>query len=104
MLRRVAASGRSVLTEEESKRFITTYGFPVIPQIPTNSLDEALAAAKKIGYPVVLKIISHDITHKSAAGGVEVGVCSPPDLESAYERMTKRVAKSSPKAAPRIST
>jgi acetyltransferase len=98
MLRRVAASGRTVLTEEESKRFITTYGFPVIAQVLADDVDEALAAAKKIGYPVVLKIVSHEITHKSAAGGVEVGVCSPADLETAFARMMKRVKKSSPKA------
>jgi acetyltransferase len=98
MLRRVAASGRTVLTEEESKRFITTYGFPVIPQVLSDTLEEALAAAKKIGYPVVLKIVSHEITHKSAAGGVEVGVCSPADLEAAYARIMKRVKKSSPRA------
>jgi len=98
MLRRVAGSGRAVLTEEESKRFITTYGFPVIPQIAADDVGEALAAAEKIGYPVVLKIVSHDITHKSAAGGVEVGVCSPSDLEAAYARMMKHVKKSSPKA------
>ncbi len=98
LLRRVAGTGRTVLSEEESKRFITTYGFPVIPQIQTDTVEEALAAAEKIGYPVVLKIVSHEITHKSAAGGVEVGVCSPPDLERAYARMMKRVKKSSPKA------
>ena len=98
MLRRVAASGRTVLTEEESKRFVTTYGVPVIKQVLTETLDEALAAAKSVGYPVVLKIVSHDITHKSAVGGVEVGVCSPTDLESAYARMLKRVRKRVPKA------
>jgi acetyltransferase len=98
MIRRVAGSGRTVLTEEESKRFITTYGFPVIQQMGVDTVTEALAAAEKIGYPVVLKIVSHDITHKSAAGGVEVGICSPPDLEAAYARMLKRVKKTSPKA------
>jgi acetyltransferase len=98
MLRRVAASGRTVLTEEESKRFITTYGFPVIAQVLADNVEEALTAAAKIGYPVVLKIVSHEITHKSAAGGVEVGVCSPADLEAAFARMMKRVKKSSPKA------
>ena len=98
MLRRVAASGRTILTEEESKRFVTTYGIPIVAQIMSDSVDEALAAAKKIGYPVVLKIVSHNITHKSAAGGVEVGVCSPTDLEAAYERMMKRVRKTSPNA------
>jgi len=99
MLRRVARSGRTVLTEEESKRFVTTYGFPVVPQILAEDMDEALTAANRIGYPVVLKIVSHDITHKSAVGGVEVGVCSPADLEAAFGRIMKRVAKSAPKAA-----
>jgi acetyltransferase len=98
MLRRVARSGRTVLTEEESKRFITTYGFPVTPQVLADDVDGALAAAQKVGYPVVLKIVSHDVTHKSAVGGVEVGVCSPPDLEAAYARIMKRVKKSSPTA------
>jgi acetyltransferase len=98
LLRRVAGTGRTVLSEEESKRFITTYGFPVIPQTQAKTVAEALAAAEGIGYPVVLKIVSHEITHKSAAGGVEVGVCSPADLERAFARIMKRVKRSSPKA------
>ena len=76
-----------MLTEEESKRFVTTYGVPGGRADLAETVEEALAAAKKIGYPVVLKVVSHDITHKSAVGGVEVGVCSPPDLEAAYARM-----------------
>lgn len=98
MLRRVARSGRNVLSEQESKRFVTTYGFPVVPQVVAESVEEALRAAEKVGFPVVLKIVSHDITHKSAAGGVEVGVCSPQDLELAYARLLKRVKESSPTA------
>ena len=68
--------GRLVLTEEESKRFLTTYGIPVIDQRIVHSVEEALAAAKEVGYPVVLKVVSHEITHKNAAGGVELGLCS----------------------------
>lgn len=98
LLRRVVNSGRNVLTEEESKRLITTYGIPVIEQRMVYTAPEALDAAAKIGYPVVLKVVSHDITHKSAVGGVEVGVCSPTDLENAYARMMKRVKKAAPKA------
>ena len=101
MLRRVASSGRTVLTEEESKRFVKTYGFPVVRQILADDVAEALTAAERIGYPVVLKIVSHDISHKSAVGGVEVGVCSPADLEAAFARIMRRVAKSSPKAVIR---
>ncbi len=51
MLRRVAASGRTVLTEEESKRFITTYGFPVIAQVLSDDVEEALAAADEDRLP-----------------------------------------------------
>jgi acetyltransferase len=98
LLRRVVNSGRNVLTEEESKRLITTYGIPVIEQRMVYTAPEALDAAARIGYPVVLKVVSHDITHKSAVGGVEVGVCSPTDLENAYARMMKRVKKAAPKA------
>lgn len=98
MLRRVAHSGRTVLTEDESKRFVKTYGFPIIDQHLAQNVEEALAAAEHIGYPVVLKIVSHGITHKSAAGGVETGVCSPADLERAYKRLLGRVRKSAPEA------
>ncbi len=98
MLRRVARSGRKVLTEEESKRFVRTYGIPVVAQRMARDLDEALAAAKRIGYPVVLKVVSHEITHKTAVGGVETDVCGPQDLEAAFARMLKRVKKGAPRA------
>ncbi len=98
MLRRIAKTGRLVLTEEESKRFLTTYGIPVVRQETTHNVDEALAAAKAIGYPVVLKVVSHDITHKNAAGGVEVGICSPEDLERSYEQLLERVKLRAPDA------
>jgi acetyltransferase len=93
MLRRITQGGRAVLTEDESKRFVTTYGIPIVEQELARSAEEALDAAKRIGYPVVLKIVSHDITHKNAVGGVEIGVCSPEDLEKAYERIMGRVKR-----------
>jgi len=98
MLRRTAKTGRLVLTEEESKRFLTTYGMPVVPQQIVHSIDEALKAAKEIGYPLVLKVVSHEITHKNAAGGVELGICSPADLERGYAEMLARVAERAPDA------
>lgn len=98
MLRRVAGTGRKVLTEDESKHFISTYGFPIVPQRIAHTLDEALDSAKTIGYPVVLKIVSHEITHKNAAGGIELDICGPADLEQAYERMLARVKKHAPRA------
>ena len=98
MLRRTAKTGRLVLTEEESKRFLTTYGMPVVEHRIVTNVDEALAAAKALGYPVVLKVVSHDITHKNAAGGVELGLCSGPDLERGYAEMLARVKEREPDA------
>jgi acetyltransferase len=98
LLRRIANSGRLVLTEEESKRFLTTYGMPVIAQQTAFTIAEALTAAEEIGYPVVLKVVSHGITHKNAAGGVELDICSASDLETAYDRMMLRVKERAPDA------
>lgn len=98
MLRRIAHTGRNVLTEEESKRFITTYGIPVIEQQNCACKEDALRAAERIGYPVVMKVWSHDITHKNAVGGVDVGICSPPELDKAYDRMMENVKKNAPNA------
>lgn len=98
LLNRVSNSGRMVLTEDESKRFLTTYGINVIPQRLATTVDDALWAAERIGYPVVLKIVSPDLTHKNAVGGVELGICSPDDLRAAHERMMERVARIAPDA------
>ncbi len=98
MLRRTAKSGRLVLTEEESKRFLTTYGVPVGEHRIVKSPEEALAAAQELGYPIVLKVVSHDITHKNAAGGVELGLCSAADLTRGYAEMLARVATRAPEA------
>jgi acetyltransferase len=98
MLRRTAKTGRLVLTEEESKRFLTTYGIPVVDQRIVKNVEEALSAAAEVGYPVVLKVVSHDITHKNASGGIELGLCSSSDLERGYAEMLARVAQRAPDA------
>lgn len=98
MLRRAARDGRSMLTEDESRRFIATYGFPVVDQTTVSSVDEAVAAAGELGYPTALKVIAPDITHKSEVGGVELGVCSSSDLEAAYARLMHSVERNAPGA------
>jgi acetyltransferase len=98
LLRRVASSGRKILTEEESKRFVRTYGIPIATPRLATSADEAVAIAGRFGYPVVLKVVSHGITHKSAAGGVATDIFSDEDVRTAYNRVIERVSESSPKA------
>ncbi len=83
--------GRSgALSENESKTILTRYGIDVTVEKTASSRDEAVAAASKICYPVVLKVDSPDITHKSDAGGVEVDLGSAEEAGAAFDRIMER--------------
>jgi acetyltransferase len=77
-------AGRLHLTEVESKLVFAAYGLPVVATDLATTEDEAVRLAEKRGYPVVLKITSHDILHKSDAGGVKVNLNSAADVKAAY--------------------
>jgi acetyltransferase len=64
------ASGRSILTEFESKQLLASYGIPVVETHVALTEEEAVKAAEETGYPVVVKLHSHTITHKTDVGGV----------------------------------
>ena len=98
MIRRVGKEGRIILTEEESKRFLVNYGIPTVQARLTQNVEGALSIAKYIGYPVVLKIVSPDITLKSDVGGVMTGINSDERLRLEYERLMKNVEESAPNA------
>ncbi len=68
------ADGRNALTEIEAKQVFTCYGLNVTTTLLSKTEDEAVELANKVGYPVVMKIVSPDILHKSDAGGVKVNV------------------------------
>ena len=70
LLDTVQQSGRTLLTEEESKKFSGYYGLPIVETLSARSSQEAVSLAEKIGYPVVLKLHSESITHKTDVGGV----------------------------------
>lgn len=72
------------LTERESKRFLVDHGIPVTREVFALSELEALQAAEEIGYPVVLKIESADIPHKSDVGGVALNLTNPEEVRLAY--------------------
>ncbi len=80
----VRRQGRVNLLEEEGYEVLRAYGFPTPKSILGATEQECLSAAKEIGYPVVMKIASPDIIHKSDAGGVKVGVKSDDELRSAF--------------------
>jgi acyl-CoA synthetase (NDP forming) len=97
-IRRAKKEKRSVLTEIESKEVLARAGIPVTQAVLAATAPEAGKAAKKMGFPVVLKIVSPDITHKSDVGGVIVGLKSKKDVEAGFAAIMKAVRKKQPKA------
>ncbi|HWS16642.1 MAG TPA: bifunctional acetate--CoA ligase family protein/GNAT family N-acetyltransferase, partial [Candidatus Elarobacter sp.] len=78
------AKNRTVLTEHESKQVLAVYDLPVTPSSLVASVDEAVAAAEMIGYPVVLKLNSETVTHKSDRGGVHLDLKDADAVRSAF--------------------
>ena len=97
--RQVLASGRDMLTEPEAKAVCEAYHIPVVTTrtVPADALAAADEAAR-FGFPVVLKILSEDITHKSDVGGVALNLNDEGDVRAAAEAMLARVGKSHPDA------
>jgi len=89
---------REVLTEPEAKNILAVYGIPVIDTKVAKNVDEVLSAAEELGFPVALKILSRDISHKSDVGGVLLGIDSSQILQLAAEGMLVRINKSQPTA------
>ena len=89
---------RSALLEEEGQEILRAYGFPLPASKLAKSKKEAVAASKKIGYPVVLKIASPQIIHKSDAGGVKVNLQNAKDVENAFDTIIKNAKKYNKKA------
>jgi acetyl-CoA synthetase (ADP-forming) len=98
LLERVASEGRSVLMEHEAKELLRSYGIPMGEFALAINLREALAVAKRIGYPVALKIASPDILHKTDVGGVALDIRSDDELKVRFEDMLTKVKKRSPRA------
>jgi acetyl coenzyme A synthetase (ADP forming)-like protein len=94
----VKDQGRNELVEVEARDILAAYGLPVARTTLATNLEECIKAGRKIGYPVVVKIASPQILHKTDMGGVIVGINNTDDLISAYERVTANARKFFPKA------
>jgi acetate---CoA ligase (ADP-forming) len=88
-----AANGLSVLNEADSKALLRAYGIATPREQVVGSVDTAVSAAREIGYPVVLKLVAAEVTHKSDIGGVILGIRSENELRSAYTRLEQNFAK-----------
>ncbi|MEO8409564.1 MAG: acetate--CoA ligase family protein, partial [Propionivibrio sp.] len=99
LLQRVLAEGREILTQPEVKTVLDAYGIPVtLTRHVGPHPAEAATAAAAIGLPVVLKIRSTDIAHKSASGGVVLHLDSAPEVREAAQAMLARARKANPDA------
>ncbi|MBU2053878.1 MAG: bifunctional acetate--CoA ligase family protein/GNAT family N-acetyltransferase [Proteobacteria bacterium] len=101
MIRRARREACFVLTEEESRKFLKNYGIPVVPSRTALNLEDALDAARDIGYPVVLKVASPDIIFRQDVGGVVTAIDSEETLKAAYRRILDGVRQFAPQAQVR---
>ena len=92
------AEGRDSLSESEGKAIFAAYGVPTPGEAIVNSADDAAASCDKIGYPVVMKIVSPDIKHKTDVGGVVVGVKNAAEAKDAYNKIMDSCTKAVPNA------
>jgi acetyltransferase len=90
--------GRILLNEEESKDFLMTYGIPTTMVEFAHDPEAAVRIAESLGYPIVIKVVSPDISHKSDVGGVVTGIDSSTALKEAYGKLIERVKKRAPGA------
>lgn len=85
--------GRKILLEPEAKAICMDYGINVTKFNVAKTAEEAVKFAEKIKYPVVLKIVSQDVIHKSDAGGVIINLKTKEDVQAAYARILENVRK-----------
>jgi acetyl coenzyme A synthetase (ADP forming)-like protein len=98
ILDQVKAEGRTALTAPEGKRVCDAYGIAVPKEGVANSAAEAVKLAGSMGFPVVLKIVSPDILHKTEAGGVLVGMKSADEVQKGFDTIIANAKKYNAKA------
>jgi acetyltransferase len=90
----VRDSGRTILTEFEAKKLLAAYGIPTVETEVARSADEAVDLAERMGYPVVLKLDSETITHKTDVGGVRLNLQDADEVRDAFEGMRASIHES----------
>ena len=96
---RARNESRTLLTEVESKDLLRQAGINVTDTRLATSKEEAVSVSRKLGFPIVLKVASPDIVHKSDAGGVKLGLKTSKQVGKAYDDILKAVSQKYPRAA-----
>ncbi|MCW3980523.1 MAG: bifunctional acetate--CoA ligase family protein/GNAT family N-acetyltransferase [Candidatus Bathyarchaeota archaeon] len=99
VLQKAFEEGRSVLTEPESKQFLDAYGIPALRSPVATTPEEAIRISSKIGYPVVMKALSPQITHKTQVDGVVLDIRTEEEAGRFFRKLKKRVEELKPRAS-----
>lgn len=98
VIRKASEEGRTTLTELESRQFLQAYKIPTTTSEVAKTPTEAAKAASRIGYPVAMKVLSPQITHKSQAGGVVLDVCNAAEARKLFGELAESVKKHNSRA------
>jgi acyl-CoA synthetase (NDP forming) len=98
VLTQARSEGRNLLNEVEAKQLLQEAGVPVVTTVLASTHEEARAQAEQVGYPVVLKIVSPDIAHKSDVGGVKMSLADGDAVTAAFEEVVANAMKAVPDA------
>ncbi len=98
IIQNAVKENRYTLTETESKKFLDYYNVPVVKTRVAKTADEAAVCASQTGYPVALKILSPQISHKTDVGGVKLDINSEPELRLAFDDIMRRAKEQKPDA------
>ena len=98
LTRNAIKKGITLLSEENSKKLLTTYGIGATTTHLAKTAEDAVMQASSTGYPVVMKIVSPDISHKTDVGGVILNLGSDKEVKQAYDKMTEDVKQRQPDA------
>jgi acetyltransferase len=93
IIQKARGAGRTILTESESKQLLEAYCLPAVETLVAGSEEAAVSHAERIGYPVVLKLYSETITHKTDVGGVQLNLGDGEAVARAYRRIRASVAE-----------
>ena len=95
---KIRADGRNTIGDTEAQAILQAYGITIPQSVVAPTAEESVAACEKIGYPVVMKIASPDILHKSDVGGIIVGVKNADEARSAFATLIERAKAAKPDA------
>jgi acetyltransferase len=98
LVREALKKGRYLLSDPETKDILAAYGIPTVPTRAAATPEDAVRAAREIGFPVAVKILSPDVAQKSDVGGVTLDLDKPEAVLAAAERMRRRLAELKPEA------